>query len=36
MIALAHANPEVQALVEGRTIVKEIAVPGRLIGIVVK
>ena len=36
MLALARANSEVQALLEGKTVVKEIAVPGRLVGIVVK
>ena len=36
MIAAAKANPEVAALLDGKTIVKEIAVPGRLVNIVAK
>ena len=36
LLAFAKANPEVAALLEGKTLVKEIAVPGRLISFVVK
>ena len=36
LLALVHANPEVQSLLQGKTLVKEIAVPGRLVGLVVR
>ena len=36
LLAFAKAKPEVAALLEGKTIVKEIAVPGRLVSFVVK
>jgi leucyl-tRNA synthetase len=36
MQELALANPEVQAAVDGKNIVKVIAVPGRLVNIVAK
>ena len=36
LLRLAHAAPEVQALLEGKTVVKEFAVPGRLVAIVAK
>ena len=36
LLAFAKASPEVQALLDGKTIVKEIAVPGRLVSFVVK
>ena len=36
LLKLAYANPEVAALVAGKSIVKEVAVPGRLVAIVVK
>ena len=36
LISLALALPEVSALVEGKTIVKKIAVPNKLVNIVVK
>ena len=36
LLAFAKANPEVAALLEGKTLVKEIAVPGRLVSFVVK
>ena len=36
MLALAKAQPEVAELLEGKNIVKEIAVPNKLVNIVVK
>ncbi|MCM1167849.1 MAG: leucine--tRNA ligase [Lachnospiraceae bacterium] len=36
LVAMALALPEIKALTEGRTIVKQIAVPGKLVNIVVK
>ena len=36
MLALAKAQPEVAELIEGKNIVKEIAVPNKLVNIVVK
>ena len=36
LLALVHANPEVQSLLQGKTLVKEIAVPVRLVGLVVR
>ncbi len=36
LIAMALALPEIKALTDGKTIVKQIAVPGKLINIVVK
>jgi len=33
---LALADDRVKALIEGKTIVKQIAVPGRLVNLVVK
>jgi len=36
MIALAKDNPEVAALLDSKTIVKEIAVPGKLVNFVVR
>ena len=35
-LAAAKADPEVAALLEGKTLVKEIAVPGKLVNLVVK
>ena len=32
----ALSDPKVQALLEGKTVVKEIVVPGRLVNLVVK
>jgi leucyl-tRNA synthetase len=34
MIAMAKALPEVAAAIEGKRVVKEIAVPGRLVNLV--
>jgi leucyl-tRNA synthetase len=34
LIALAKAQPEVAAAIEGKRLVKEIAVPGRLVNLV--
>lgn len=34
--AIALADEKVQALIEGKTIVKQIVVPGRLVNLVVK
>ena len=36
MLAAARAVPEVAAAIEGKTIVKEIVVPGKLVNIVAK
>ena len=36
LIAMALSLPEIKALTDGKTIVKQIAVPGKLINIVVK
>lgn len=36
LIAMALALPEIKALTDGKTIVKQIAVPGKLVNIVVK
>ena len=36
MMELALADDRVKALIEGKTIVKQIAVPGRLVNLVVK
>jgi leucyl-tRNA synthetase len=36
LLALAKAEPQVQGLLAGKTIVKEIAVPGRLVNFVVR
>ncbi|MBQ7355039.1 MAG: leucine--tRNA ligase [Clostridia bacterium] len=36
MIAAAKANPKIAAQLEGKTIIKEIAVPGKLVNIVAK
>ena len=36
MIALAKASPKIAALLEGKTIMKEIAVPGKLVNFVAK
>ncbi|MBR4519667.1 MAG: leucine--tRNA ligase, partial [Victivallales bacterium] len=36
LLAFAKAKPEVAALLEGKTLVKKIAVPGRLVSFVVK
>ena len=36
MIAAAKANPKIAALLDGKTIIKEIAVPGKLVNIVAK
>ncbi len=36
LLKLAYANPDVASLVAGKSIVKEVAVPGRLVAIVVK
>ncbi len=36
MLQLAKANADIAALIDGKTIVKEVAVPGRLVAIVVK
>ena len=36
MCELALANAEVQAQIAGKTVVKTIAVPGRLVNVVVK
>jgi leucyl-tRNA synthetase len=35
LLALAKAEPVVIALLDGRTVLKEIAVPGRLVNLVV-
>ncbi len=36
MIAVAKANPKIAAQLEGKTVIKEIAVPGKLVNIVAK
>ena len=36
LIALAKANPRLAKFLEGQTVVKEIAVPGRIVNLVVK
>ena len=35
LLALARAHPDVQKFLEGKTLVKEVIVPGRLVNIVV-
>ncbi len=36
LVELAKQNPNIKSLIDGKTILKEIAVPGRLVNIVVK
>lgn len=36
MLAMAHANEKIKPWIEGKTVVKEIVVPGKLVNIVVK